>query len=128
MEKENRTIRHFRDLDSWKESHVLTLLIYQYTKTFPQEEKFGLVSQVRRAVVSIESNIAEGFGRNTQNDKRQFYTMARGSLLEVETQIIIAKDLGYTNMKEFAIVSEQINVVGRLITGLLRSATTRQSY
>jgi len=121
-------IQHFTDLNAWKEAHRLTLSIYKETKSFPPEERFGLISQIRRAVISAESNIAEGFGRNTQNDKRQFYTMARGSLLETETQLIVAKDLGYLKKEEFSILHKQVDTTGRLLTGLLKSAISRDRY
>lgn len=128
MEKEKNTIRHFTDLHAWKEAHLLTLIVYQFTKNFPQEEKFGLAAQMRRAAVSVESNLAEGFGRNTQNDKRQFYTIARGSLLELEAQTRIALNLEYIHEVEYTNALKQIDLVGRLITGLLKSALTRSSY
>jgi four helix bundle protein len=74
----------FRDLTAWKEAHILVLLIYKISDKFPDKEKFGLTNQIRRASVSISSNIAEGFGRYSAKDKTHFYTMAKTSLAEVE--------------------------------------------
>lgn len=118
-------IQSFKDLNSWKESHKLVLLIYRLSKNFPVDEKFGLTSQLRRCAVSISSNIAEGFGRNTAKDKMQFYGIAKGSILELENQLIIAKDLGYLKNEEFLLVENQVIIAGRLITGLMRTALNR---
>lgn len=88
-------IKSFTDLNAFKEAHKLALLIYKTTKYFPKEEKFSLIDQMRRAAISITSNIAEGFSRNTIKDKCQFYTLAQGSLSELQSQLLLAKDLGY---------------------------------
>ncbi len=85
----------FTDLRVWQASHQLVLLTYKDTKAFPKDEQFALTSQMRRAAVSVTSNIAEGFGRHTPKDKEHFYVMASGSLLELKNQYITAKDLGY---------------------------------
>lgn len=118
-------IGNFTDLTTWKRAHELVLQTYRYTKKFPDEEKFSLVNQMRRASISITSNIAEGFGRNTAKDKVQFYAMAKGSLCELQNQAITAKDLGYLNevdLREFE--STRVEVV-RLLAGLMRSAPNR---
>src|SRR4030067_3416968 len=88
-------IKSFTDLGAWKESHKLVLMIYDISKNFPREEMFGLTIQIRRAAVSITSNIAEGFSRKTYKEKTQFYFMAIGSNTEIRNQLIIAKDLKY---------------------------------
>jgi four helix bundle protein len=113
-------IRHFTDLEAWKESHQLALDIYKVTKLFPKEELFGLTNQMRRAAVSVGSNIAEGFSRNTAKDKSQFYSVARGSATELESQLLLAKDIGYLNEEAFDMTRERLNKVGRLVTGLLK--------
>lgn len=113
-------IRHFTDLEAWKEAHQLALDIYKITKLFPKEELFGLTNQMRRAAVSIGSNIAEGFSRNTVKDKSQFYTVAKGSATELESQLLLAKDIGYLNEEGFDETQERLGKVGRLITGLLK--------
>jgi four helix bundle protein len=88
-------IQNFKDLDVWKEGHNLVIEIYAVTKEFPREEQFGLVSQMRRAAVSITSNIAEGFVRKSYKDKAHFYNMSKGSLAELQDQLLISKDVGY---------------------------------
>jgi len=94
-------IKYFTDLLAWQKNHNLVLEVYQLTKKFPKDELFGLTSQIRRAVVSITSNIAEGFGRYYFNEKIRFYRIAKGSATEVQNQLIIAKDLKYITEEEF---------------------------
>ncbi len=90
-------MRGYRDLRAWQEAMNLVTEVYRVTRTFPKDELYALVSQLRRAAVSIPSNLAEGHGRNSRNEFRQFIGQARGSLSEVETQLEIAKNLGYIN-------------------------------
>ena len=116
---EDGKIREFTDLDSWKQSHNLVLLIYKMTKKFPDSERFGLVSQMERAAVSISSNIAEGFGRQTMKEKVQFYYQAHGSLTELKNQLIISKDLGYTNNVQFLQIMDQLIISQKLLRGLI---------
>lgn len=85
----------FEKLEVWKESRILVKLLYQYTKSFPKEEIFGITSQMRRAAISVSSNIAEGSGRRTQKNQAQFYTIAYGSLMELLNQLILAVDLEF---------------------------------
>ncbi|MEX2341060.1 MAG: four helix bundle protein [Candidatus Paceibacterota bacterium] len=114
-------IRHFTDLEAWKAAHSLALEIYKITKLFPKEELFGLTNQMRRASVSIGSNIAEGFSRNTSKDKSYFYTIAKGSTTELESQLLLVNDLGYiNNNSDFTRIRSQIDQTGRLITGLIK--------
>ena len=119
-------INKFTDLTVWQESHKLVLLIYNVTKKFPSEEKFSLTNQIRRAVVSVTSNIAEGFGRQTKTDTIHFYIMARGSLLELQNQIIIAKDINIITEDEFNIFMEQAVISHKLLNGLIRSIKNAQ--
>lgn len=114
-------IKNFTDLETWKEAHKLTLKIYKVTKYFPKEEMFGLISQIRRAVISIESNIAEGFARFHYKDRLNFYFQARGSVSEVESQLITSKDLGFLNEVEFNEIFDQSEKVGMILSGLIRS-------
>ncbi|MEQ1849345.1 MAG: four helix bundle protein [Candidatus Peribacteraceae bacterium] len=116
------SIQSFTGLVTWKEAHKLVLMVYPVTKNFPTDERFGLVSQLRRSSVSVSSNIAEGFRRRSREEKRRFYEMAQSSLTEVQNQILISRDIGYMDKEEFQKVSEQSVTVGRLITGLYRSA------
>lgn len=117
---EGKKIRSFRDLDTWQEGHKLVLSVYLIIKDFPGEEKYGLASQLSRAVVSITSNIAEGFARQTYKDKLRFYYMGLGSLVEVQNQILIAKDVGYLDNRSFQDVAQQTVVVSKLINGLIK--------
>ncbi|MFC1788178.1 four helix bundle protein [Patescibacteria group bacterium] len=91
----NQKISHFTDLHAWKKSHKIVLETYKATKTFPDDEKFGLVSKMRRACISVTSNIAEGFGRRSPREKVRFYTMAHASLTELQNQFITSKDLWF---------------------------------
>lgn len=115
-------IKSFTDLDAWKEGHKLVLLVYKTIKTLPSEERFGLVDQLRRAVVSITSNIAEGFSRNSSKEKIQFFRMALGSLTEVQNQLLIIRDLAYIKEEAFQGIAQQTIRVNKLINGLIKSA------
>ena len=118
-------IKSFTDLNAWKESHRLVLMVYKTTKDFPSDERFGLSNQLRRAVVSISSNIAEGFSRRSQEDKNHFYFMAQGSNTEVQNQLLIARDVGYINKDNFKENANQTVVVNKLINGLIKSSKTK---
>ena len=98
---EPKKIIYFTDLNTWKEGHKLVLTIYQITKKLPKDELFGLTSQMRRAAVSITSNIAEGFSRQSFKEKAQFYSMAQGSLTELQNQLLVSKDIGYFTAEEY---------------------------
>ncbi|MDQ1283984.1 MAG: hypothetical protein QG620_332 [Patescibacteria group bacterium] len=124
MVQEKVKIKSFTDLYAWQEGHKLVLMIYKISKNFPREEMFGLVSQMRRAAVSITSNIAEGFSRATVRDKCQFYSMSHGSLTEIQNQLVIARDLGYLSKEEFDKVASQTITVHKLITGLKKIKNT----
>lgn len=115
------TIARFTDLNSWKEAHKLVLRVYNLTDKFPQKEQFSLTDQMRRAVVSISSNIAEGFTRYGTKEKRQFYFIAKSSLTELENQLIISKDVGYIKQIDLSNLLIQTEIVGRLLTGLIKS-------
>lgn len=114
-------IKSFTDLQSWQFAHSLALLIYESTELFPKKEIFGLSSQLRRAAVSVGSNLAEGFGRKSAKDRQHFYTMASGSLYELKSQILLAKDLGYLSEGHFERLVESLNQTHKLVNGLLRS-------
>ncbi len=116
-----KTIQSFRDLVVWQKSMDLVTAIYQLSRGLPKEEIFGLTSQIRRAAVSIPSNIAEGRGKSTKGEFQQFLHHSRGSLAEVETQIIIAKNLGYLSKEETEQLIEMTSEVGRLLHGLITS-------
>ena len=112
----------FKDLISWQEGHNLVLLVYKITKLFPKEEIYGLVSQMRRAVVSITSNIAEGFGRQGYKEKIQFYYLAHGSLIELKNQIEIAKDLEFIDNETYKKLTEQSNKAHMILQGLIKKS------
>jgi len=114
-------IKKFTDLEAWKEAHKLTLLVYRVTKKFPKEETYGLVNQLRRAVVSIESCIAEGFSRYHYRSRLAFYYDSRGSLGEVESQLITSRDLGYIASYDLEEASVLVEKVGVILGGLIRS-------
>lgn len=114
-------IKNFTDLNTWKEGHKLVLEIYKVTKSFPKTETYALVDQILRAVVSITSNIAEGFGRQGVKEKIQFYYFAQSSLTEVQNQLIIARDVEYINLTKFRQLWDQTVVVHKLLTGLIKS-------
>ena len=101
MNREVRKITSFTQLDAWKESHTLVLMVYKTTKRFPRDEIFGLVNQMRRAAVSITSYIAEGFSRNSYKEKIQFYSISLGSVTEIQNQLIISRDVKYITNEEF---------------------------
>lgn len=115
------TIRSFRDLIAWQKAKDVALDVYRVSSQFPPDERFGLTSQVRRAVVSVASNIAEGFGRGSTADYVRFLRVARGSLCEVQTQMIIASDLGFISGEAFNGIETKLNECGKVLAGLLRS-------
>lgn len=113
-------IKSFTDLNAWQYGHELVLEIYQVTKKFPKEEMFGLTNQIRRAIVSFTSNIAEGFSRSSYKEKSQFYSMALGSLSEVQNQLLIAKDIGYLTKNEFDNLAQRTVLLSKLTNGLIK--------
>ena len=109
-----------RDLIAWQKAMALVLAIYRAIRSFPREELYGLTQQIRRAAVSVPSNLAEDHGRTSRKDFHRFISQARGSLVEVETQLEIARDLGYCDTKTAAELLDQASEVARLINGLLQ--------
>lgn len=122
MEQEFQKIKSFVDLRAWSEGHKLVLVIYETTKQFPKEEVFGLTNQLRRAAVSLTSNIAEGFSRASYKEKIQFYSIAIGSLTEIQNQLLIARDVGYISKTEFDGVAAQTIEVSKITNGLLKKS------
>jgi len=111
----------FRNLTVWQRSIELTLAVYRLTSKFPDSERFGLTNQLRRASVSVASNIAEGYGRATKGEYVQFLGHARGSNSEVETQIVISKALGFGTEDELKTTEALCNEVGRMLGALMKS-------
>jgi|SRR5690242_12705169 four helix bundle protein len=111
----------FRDLRVWKDAIALTTSVYKFTANFPRHELYGLSQQIRRAAVSVPSNIAEGKGRYSDRDFVRFLLVARGSLLELETQLIIAQELGYLSHTDAGCLLGMAENVGRALSGLINS-------
>lgn len=119
MQNRNPKIHAFTDLIVWQEAHKLVVMVYVVTKKFPREEIFGLTSQMRRSAVSITSNIAEGFARRSSKEKLQFYTIARGSLVELESQLLVARDVAFLTTKEIDDVYDQLRNSHQLLNAFI---------
>jgi len=115
-------IKDFKDLEVWKKAHYIVLGIYKLTTDYPPEEKYGLVSQMRRAAVSVPSNIAEGFGRRGKKDKIHFYNIAHSSLEELRYQLILSKDLGY--LSDISTLHRETESASMMLTNLIKSIET----
>ena len=113
-----RALRSHRELHVWQRAVELALAVYKATQEFPKQEIYGLTSQLRRAAVSVPSNIAEGYGRGTRRDYRQFVAIARGSALELQTQLLIARKLGYGDGSTLAETEKLADEVDRMLWAL----------
>ena len=111
---------NYKDLDAYKESKALVILVYALIKKFPREEQYALCDQLRRAVISVPSNMAEWSGRTSSKDQAHFFEMAFGSLMEVNCQIDIAYDLGYITKEEVERVEQHVKAIAALLSGLRR--------
>ena len=116
-------MKSHKDLIVWQKSMDHVAAIYVVTKSFPQEELFGIVSQMRRAAVSIPSNIAEGYGRLYDKETVKFLSNALGSASELETQLIISKDLGYMSLEDYQKLITEIEEIIRMLSALIKSAS-----
>ncbi|OGL44763.1 MAG: hypothetical protein A2149_07845 [Candidatus Schekmanbacteria bacterium RBG_16_38_11] len=114
-------LKNYKELKVWQKSYQLCLDIYKITKDFPKEEKYGLTSQIRRAVVSIPSNIAEGYGRKTTLEYTHALYIAYGSHCELNTQIELSCDLGYIKKENLKELQENIGEVERMLKALIKS-------
>ncbi len=114
-------------MTAWQRAYQLCLETYRLTAGFPKEEKYGLVSQVRRAAVSVPSNIAEGYGRKSIGEYLQSLHIAYASLCEVETQVLLASDLGFLKPEQSMSLEEAIGDVERLLKALIKSLKRRRS-
>lgn len=108
-------MRDFRKIRVWQKAHTMTLKIYKITATFPKDERFGLISQIRRAMASIPTNIAEGAGRETQKDFARFIHIATGSTSEVEYLLLLSHELGYLSEEEYPLLDKNILEVKRML-------------
>ena len=118
-------MNNFKELKVWQRAIELVILIYKITQTFPKEEVYGLTSQIRRAASSIPSNIAEGAGRMSPEDFIHFLNIARGSSFELETQLIIAHELNYVNQPDFESLTQKLDEIQKMISGLQRSINNK---
>lgn len=118
---ERLKIKSFTDLIAWKEAHRLSIQVYKITDKFPDKEIFSLISQMRRCAISISSNIAEGFSRQSKKEKIQFFYTAKGSLTELQNQLLLSRDVGYITREEFNQLAEVTVLVDKLIVGLIKS-------
>ena len=114
-------LKNYKDLKVWKKSYKLSLEIYRMTAKFPTEEKYGLTSQIRRSVVSIPSNIAEGYGRKTTLDYVRMLYISYGSVCELETQILLAGDLKLIEKGDLDTLKENIAEIERMLKALIKS-------
>ncbi|MEP2771139.1 MAG: four helix bundle protein [Fulvivirga sp.] len=111
----------YKELSVWKKAMSLNTSVYQITDSFPSKEQFGLTNQIRRSSVSVASNIAEGAGRNSNGEFRQFLGIAIGSLFELETQLLISQQVGYSKQYETENLIESISEIHKMLIGLKSS-------
>lgn len=123
---EDKKIINFQDLNAWQASRKLFFIVFKITKKYPKEELYNSVSQMRRSAMSVSSNLAEGFGRSTKADKLHFYIMARGSLTELQNQLILTADVGLTNSTDLQTALDQAEITHKLIVGLIKSTEQRK--
>jgi four helix bundle protein len=120
------TFKSYRDLEVWKKSMRLAKRIYQITQRIQSEERFGLTNQLRRAAVSVPSNLAEGHARFGPGEFSRFLSIAMGSVAELETHIILSSDLGYINSEVTQDLMDELDAVGRMLRGLAKSIERRR--
>lgn len=113
-------MRNFQDLKVWQKSHQLVLEIYKVTENFPIDERFGLISQIRRSGASIPTNIAEGCGRETDLDRARFISIAAGSASETEYHILLAHDLGFLDKNTYNKLKQHVNEVKRMLNSFIQ--------
>lgn len=121
------SITSFTQLRTWQKARSFASSIYKATRQFPSDEKFGITSQIRRSAVSVPANIAEGFSRNGQKEKIQFYAIARGSLSESLSHLYIAHDLGFIDRNELKLLEEQVVDIQKMLSGLVKTSQERNT-
>ena len=117
----NQNMKDFRQLKVWEKAHQVALAIYKATKEFPKEELYGLTSQIRRASMSIPTNISEGCGRNTDAEFARFLQIAMGSASETEYQLLLSHDLGFLNKEQYDKLNIEVTEVKRMLASLLKT-------
>ena len=118
-------MKNYKELEIWQKGVDLTVEVYQMTRTFPPEEKFGLVSQIQRAATSVPANIAEGWGRGSTKEYIQFLRVARASLMELETHLILAGRLSYIQGDRSGKLRQEVETLGKRINSLIQSLLRR---
>ena len=119
-------IQNYKELDVWKRSVSFTTELYRLTCRFPDSERFGLISQIRRAATSIPANIAEGWGRGSTGEYIQFLTIARGSLMELETHLIVGCNLSMLSAEDLDTLSSQVEDIGKMLNRLIAALKSRR--
>jgi four helix bundle protein len=114
-------LKDYKELDVWRKSMEFTIEIYKLSRGFPETEKYAMTSQVRRAATSVPANIAEGWGRGSTKEYIQHLTIARGSLLELETHLIVARNLGYLGQTQLDILEMPLQDIGKMLNRLIAS-------
>jgi len=114
-------INSFKEIIGWQKAHELVMLVYKTTDTFPKHELFCLTNQIRRAAISVPSNIAEGYKRRSNKDSVHFYNIAEGSLEELKYQLLLANDLGYIPAEQYKTLDDLSEETGRLLCGWIKS-------
>lgn len=114
-------VRDYRKIQAWEKAHAVVLDVYRVTAHFPREEMFGLTSQIRRSAASVPSNIAEGCGRGGESELARFLTYSQGSNMELDYQLLLARDLNLLEPAEFSDLSHRVDEVGRMISGYIAS-------
>lgn len=120
-------INSYKELIVWQKSMDLARNVYSLSQKFPKEELYGLTSQIRRSTISIPSNIAEGYARKSRKEYVQFYSIAYGSVLELQTQLILCKDFGYISMGDFSKVDSLVDEVSRMLHSLIYKLKSKPS-
>jgi four helix bundle protein len=113
-------IKYYQELEIWQKSRVLVNTVYKYSQQFPEDERYGLLNQIRRSAVSIACNIAEGFGRNSNKDFRRFLTITRGSLFELQTQLYICMDNNFIDKSDFKILYDSSKEIEIMLNAFMR--------
>ena len=119
-------MKNYKELEVWQKAKSLAVELYRATERFPRVEQFGLTTQTRRAGTSVAANIAEGWGRGSTREYIQFLLIGRGSLMELETHLIVAQELGYLARERLILFQEQIESIGQMLNGLVRALRARQ--
>ena len=122
----NTTFKSYRDLEVWRRSMQLAKRIYQVTQSFPSDERFGLTNQLRRASVSVPSNLAEGHARFGAGEFSRFISIAMGSIAEIETQVLLSTDLGYIKQALTYELLADLETIGKMLRGLAKSINKRR--